>query len=70
MRSISKSRSTKGHEIKFSNILPSFVLYKSILHCTVHRVTASILYILFSPSAASLPFRYTSHNMYKYVLKQ
>ena len=40
------------------------VLYKSILHCSVHRVTASILYIMFSPSAALLPFRYTSLPKY------
>ena len=36
------------------------VLYKSILHCSVHRITAS----LFSPSAALLPFRYTRSPSY------
>ena len=41
------------------------VLYKSILHCSVPRVTASILYIVL-PSAALLPFRYTSIIVYRW----
>ena len=36
------------------------VFYKSILRCSVHRVTAIAYFKLFSPSAALLPFRYTS----------
>ena len=36
------------------------VLYKSVIHCSVHRVTVGILNIVL-PSAALLPFRYTSN---------